>query len=379
MTDERPTARRELSFRVITFYSYKGGVGRSMALASVAALLADSGVRVLAVDFDLEAPGLHRYFDQSETLLDPARPIKGLVEMFDSYRNGKELDWHDSLMKVWTKPFTISLDLLPAGGGSSDYVAALQSLNWDNLFAEHNFGDYLCRLREQWRQEYDVVLIDSRTGMSDVGGICTIILPDAVVMLFTANVQSIEGTADVIRRARAAQQTLPVERGRLLAIPMLSRDDRRTEYEQSERWRYRIASTMSEFFAEWVLKDVPPASVLQILYLPQIAYWSFGERLPVIERPDELHDPSSLGAAYGRLAKLIGSDFDWGVMGDPVMTGKPDIEAWEAKLQEVLQRESRSRRISFIISLAAAAIGAGVAASLTGGNLLEAIRSMLGS
>jgi len=46
----------------ITFYSYKGGTGRSMLLANVAWQLAASGRRVLLVDWDLEAPGLHRYF-----------------------------------------------------------------------------------------------------------------------------------------------------------------------------------------------------------------------------------------------------------------------------------------------------------------------------
>ena len=48
--------------RVITFYSYKGGSGRSMALANVAWVLASNGERVLVIDWDLEAPGLHRYF-----------------------------------------------------------------------------------------------------------------------------------------------------------------------------------------------------------------------------------------------------------------------------------------------------------------------------
>ncbi|HEY6248366.1 MAG TPA: AAA family ATPase, partial [Candidatus Angelobacter sp.] len=47
---------------VITFYSYKGGTGRSMAVANVACVLASRGARVLAIDWDLEAPGLHRFF-----------------------------------------------------------------------------------------------------------------------------------------------------------------------------------------------------------------------------------------------------------------------------------------------------------------------------
>src|ERR1044071_8965008 len=48
--------------RIVTFYSYKGGTGRSMLLANVAWLLASNGRRVLAIDWDLEAPGLHRFF-----------------------------------------------------------------------------------------------------------------------------------------------------------------------------------------------------------------------------------------------------------------------------------------------------------------------------
>ena len=49
--------------RIITFYSYKGGTGRTMALANVACLLAEThGRPVLVVDWDLEAPGLHRFF-----------------------------------------------------------------------------------------------------------------------------------------------------------------------------------------------------------------------------------------------------------------------------------------------------------------------------
>jgi len=52
---------------IVTFYSYKGGVGRTMALANIAVLLArQHGRKVLAVDWDLEAPGLHRFLGVPE-------------------------------------------------------------------------------------------------------------------------------------------------------------------------------------------------------------------------------------------------------------------------------------------------------------------------
>src|SRR5258706_15890618 len=68
--------------RVITFYSYKGGTGRSMALANVAWMLAMSGERVLVVDWDLEAPGIHRYFHpmlEDEELLE----TEGLLDFVE--------------------------------------------------------------------------------------------------------------------------------------------------------------------------------------------------------------------------------------------------------------------------------------------------------
>src|SRR5205085_339379 len=72
--------------KIITFYSYKGGTGRSMALANVAWILATNGKKVLAIDWDLEAPGLYRYFypfllDKDLTFSD------GLMNFVENYRN----------------------------------------------------------------------------------------------------------------------------------------------------------------------------------------------------------------------------------------------------------------------------------------------------
>lgn len=74
---------------IITFYSYKGGVGRSMALANYACWLAarrsSPSRRILMLDWDLEAPGLHRYFpEKAETPESLARP--GLINYFAELR-----------------------------------------------------------------------------------------------------------------------------------------------------------------------------------------------------------------------------------------------------------------------------------------------------
>src|SRR5713226_6057245 len=86
--------------RIITFYSFKGGTGRSMAVANVGYLLASpqyGAKKVLLVDWDLEAPGLHRYFKNSfsrhlrralasKEYVRELNGYPGLVEIFTDYR-----------------------------------------------------------------------------------------------------------------------------------------------------------------------------------------------------------------------------------------------------------------------------------------------------
>ena len=70
--------------KVLTFYSYKGGTGRTMALANTAWILASNGKKVRLVDWDLEAPGLHRYF--APFLADPLfAETEGLMEFLNEY------------------------------------------------------------------------------------------------------------------------------------------------------------------------------------------------------------------------------------------------------------------------------------------------------
>ena len=75
---------------IYTFYSFKGGVGRSMALANVAALLAKWGYSVLVVDWDIEAPGIERFYAR-ETRPSPnyAQSSRGLWIWFGPTAKGR--------------------------------------------------------------------------------------------------------------------------------------------------------------------------------------------------------------------------------------------------------------------------------------------------
>jgi MinD-like ATPase involved in chromosome partitioning or flagellar assembly len=182
----------------ITFYSFKGGVGRTMALVNVAAELARMGRKVLVVDFDLEAPGLETFEH-----LRPSQPHPGLVEYVTEYMRSRcspdVRDYIYSADKIGKKDG--QLWVMPAGRRDRDYHLALSRLDWRKLYEDCEGFLFFEDLKAQWEQEYkpDYVLIDSRTGHSDVKGICTRQLPDAVVMLFIPNEQNLIGLRAVCR------------------------------------------------------------------------------------------------------------------------------------------------------------------------------------
>ena len=303
MSDAEPAPRSRGT--VYTFYSFKGGVGRSMALANTAALLAKWGRSVLVVDFDLEAPGIEKFFEK--WTFGSRRSTPGLVDVFTSFARGDVLPWQSCLLKV-SLPEAQPISILSAGREDADYGARLRAISWETLFEQQQFGAFLERLRQQWTAEYDFVLVDSRTGFTDIGGICTIHLPDVLLTLFTTTEQGLNGVKEVMEKSRKAHASLPVDRRRLLLVPVPARDESRTEYKLAAEWRARFASELGAFYDDWIPKDESAAAVLDLLKIPYVAFWSFGERLPVLE--EDLNNPDKLAFFYQLLARLVMGKLD---------------------------------------------------------------------
>lgn len=207
--------------RITTFYSYKGGAGRSMALANFAWIVAASGKRVLAIDWDLEAPGLHRYL--RPFLVDPDLfETDGLIDTFwtfaasalasapsDQARATPEDSSHvvealeDATRRLnWKFPTGGYIDFIGAGRQGGTYSERVNSFDWKRFY-ELGGARVLTAAKAHLRARYDWVLIDSRTGVSDTSGICTVQMPEAVVACFTLNRQSIDGVAAILRSIRA--------------------------------------------------------------------------------------------------------------------------------------------------------------------------------
>ena len=186
-----------------TFYSYKGGVGRSMALSNIAALLVQKGRRVVLIDFDLEAPGLDSFSEFSA-----ASGKRGVVEYVAKFRKNKIAPDIKQFVHACELPGPLpgKLWVMPAGKKDASYNRERTALDWEGLY-ESGLGEPFV---ENWKASIaahfqpDYVLVDSRTGLTDVAGVCTLHLPDLVVMLFGLNDQNVRGIAAVAKTIREA-------------------------------------------------------------------------------------------------------------------------------------------------------------------------------
>jgi Flp pilus assembly protein TadD len=302
---------------IYTFYSYKGGVGRSMALANVGEWLYRQGLRVVMIDWDLEAPGLESYFYQSPAELEAVRSQLGLIDMLTAYRrmfprlplarqqmatsagaggakgaNGHRMAETLAVLQEHLPPVTPmlypvhapnpsdtsspALWLLHAGCRAGDrfatYAQSVQDFNWSDFYASFEGEAYFEWLRRQLTAEdlADVVLIDSRTGVTEMGGVCSRQLADVVVSFCVPNLQNLSGVELMARSFRRPE--LIAQRGRKVEIVMVptridvSELDARNNFEKEFRARLdqftppAFGTVKSEFWN------------LAIQYIPKYAY-----------------------------------------------------------------------------------------------------------
>lgn len=191
------------------FVSLKGGVGRSTALCVLAAHLAADGRRVLAIDMDLEAPGL------GTMLLDRAnQPRFGLLDfLVETNISTVEDDFLSDMLGA---------SQLSGGRGSITVVPALGALASDNPLnvlgkiaraylpseidpVQNSFSAKVERLIDRFAESgsYDVVLIDARAGLHESTAAAAIALRGETLIFGMDQPQTYAGY-----RALLAQQAL---------------------------------------------------------------------------------------------------------------------------------------------------------------------------
>jgi tetratricopeptide (TPR) repeat protein len=211
-----------------------------MALLNTAYVLAGWGKHVLMVDMDLEAPGvsgfLHRHKELAPTEVERPLDILTLLgEVIAAAKAGtpaKQIardlpplaNYIRSVSPEKLAPLAPKLGSL----GRLDIVAADMDRDWCRRLAElglqgiaqdrlieissalhgyfkaHRFPHRPHGLEDFEAMEdtpYDYILIDSRTGITEVGGLCVGPLADRLIVLSSLNDQNIEGTLTFLKEA----------------------------------------------------------------------------------------------------------------------------------------------------------------------------------
>ncbi|MHA1035116.1 KGGVGR-motif variant AAA ATPase, partial [Enterobacter ludwigii] len=168
---------------VLTFFSYKGGVGRTTSLALTASYLARQGKNIFVVDCDFEAPGLINFFNSAQS--DNCRG--GIIE----YLNDKSFDEKTSIKDYIyniEKSYSGSgiINLMSAGNimhNYEDLVSYLEGLAKLDLQGEKLvkiFDGIINDINEEFSP--DVILIDSRTGFNNTFGALAQVSQNVVVL-----------------------------------------------------------------------------------------------------------------------------------------------------------------------------------------------------
>ena len=286
--------------------------------------------RVLLVDWDLEAPGLDRFFelgDRAEASHLSVTSPSDRTGLLGALTEAATQEPQALLPELWQRRCaqvallelpkasrstsapspTEPLHLLGSGLGSTDYALRLQAFSWASFFADSDGAQWLENLRLQWRGAYDVVLIDSRTGLTDSGGVCTVQMPDALVLVFTANTQFLEDGLAFLAGLHKTRADFAFERAPLTVVPLLARWEGDREVDLADSWLERMEPVIAPLVETWLPSDIPVRRMLERLRVPHVARFSFGEPLPVLTH--SLSDPDRPGLAYDLLAELLASGF----------------------------------------------------------------------
>ncbi len=191
---------------VITFYSYKGGMGRSTTLAAFATHLAlVESKKVIVLDCDFEAPGFTNFFLKNAG---EENQRQGFIEYFLDKESGvSSKDYLESYTWEVESKFSGSgsIRIMPAGNLDSQiptndflktnlnhYIEGLARIDFTNQeYIIQQFTGIINDLRDSFNP--DVIIIDSRTGFSEVMGVAAFQLSKFVIGFFRNDAQSLPG------------------------------------------------------------------------------------------------------------------------------------------------------------------------------------------
>lgn len=176
--------------RIITFYSYKGGVGRTIALIQTAYLLAKKGKKVLLMDLDIEAPSFYNIFR------DVIKMEKGLVDyLYEELYDGKKIQLSDIISKL---NLNLKGEIYIVSTGITDlsYVQKLEALKEKRIYE----NQYIQKLIRDAENDYGInyTLIDARTGINKWGALSVVDIADELMLFAYPNKENISGLSLIL-------------------------------------------------------------------------------------------------------------------------------------------------------------------------------------
>lgn len=241
---------------LVTFYSFKGGVGRTTALTFVANILALRGKRVVVVDFDLEAPGLSFLLP---TLSDNSN--LGLLDFLHQRCLTPELDVPTITECVRQVQFDArgELYLVPAGEYDENYIHRLADLDVQLFYRRDSnpIHQFFKDLKEEL--DPDVILIDARTGFNEMGAVALFDQADLGVICFSPTSQSFAGLQWVIQAANKQRkyQGLPDLRFLVTPVPPVAQVQQQAWMAQTFEWIAQNWDMPSSLTVEEICYPIP--------------------------------------------------------------------------------------------------------------------------
>jgi cellulose biosynthesis protein BcsQ len=181
-------------YNLVTFYSYKGGVGRTTALALTASYLARQGRNVFVIDCDFEAPGLINFFNTSQS--DIQKP--GVVEFLNDILFDHDVpidNYVHNVEKAYSGSGTINLmsagNILADSENLDSFLEGLARIDLQSSRLIETLDNLITNIQENYKP--DVILVDSRTGFNNIFG-ALVKLSDMVVALAGDDIQNLPGT-----------------------------------------------------------------------------------------------------------------------------------------------------------------------------------------
>lgn len=310
--------------RIVVFYSFKGGMGRTTALAALAVQRARKGERVLVIDFDLDAPG-------AGTLLagDGGHCARGVVDYLLEAPLG-EVDIEDYVHRCTRPALTRGEDdeerhgrprearsrngeiiIMPAGRVDEDYVTKLSRLDLEIRSEERPLDGVLRDAREKLRPDW--ILIDSRAGLSPAAGLLLDGTAHLHVVFGTTSAQNQLGLAQVLRWLGLERARRGFVQAECVVVHAMGVDIVAVEKPMQEQFNEWLERTLRERYVApedmaddrlWSLRDLDgPRSPCRAVWIP---YW---HRMAFFSRIDDVADDLVSGR-YLELGERIHRHFE---------------------------------------------------------------------